>query len=345
MKNELIERYLYEVTRRLPEGQRSDIEKELRSLIEDMIEERGNGDEERIVRDVLEELGDPAKLAAKYRGDQGHLIGGEYYPVYCQVLKIVLLCVAVGIGIASCVQIFLAIGGIATGEGPHTIKDGFDVFFNIPEVMFNVFAGITIIFFLMERYHAKLESKETKWNISKLPSIPTKKAMISRSESIISLVVSSALIVVFICVPQFLCAWVKNDAGEVVKVSIVNASVWSKIIPFLVAVVIIGMIDDSIKLITGKYCSLVMAVNIACCVVNMGLTLIIFKGFNIWNRDMVAELSEVTGKTYNAKGDLISYWVEMVDNGRLSDAVICIFAVAYTIEIGVTIYKTYRYSK
>lgn len=37
---EMMERYIYAVTRKLPQSQREDIGKELRGLIEDMLEER-----------------------------------------------------------------------------------------------------------------------------------------------------------------------------------------------------------------------------------------------------------------------------------------------------------------
>ena len=40
MQNELIERYIYAVTKRLPYKMRADIEKELRALIDDMLEQR-----------------------------------------------------------------------------------------------------------------------------------------------------------------------------------------------------------------------------------------------------------------------------------------------------------------
>lgn len=40
---ELIDRYIYAVTKKLPQKQREDIEKELRTLIDDMLEERCAG--------------------------------------------------------------------------------------------------------------------------------------------------------------------------------------------------------------------------------------------------------------------------------------------------------------
>ena len=61
MKNELIARYVYAVTRELPENQRLDIDKELRSLIEDMLDERCSGSDPAItdIEAVLSELGNP----------------------------------------------------------------------------------------------------------------------------------------------------------------------------------------------------------------------------------------------------------------------------------------------
>ena len=38
--NDLIERYLYAITRHLPSAQRSDVAEELRTLISDMLDER-----------------------------------------------------------------------------------------------------------------------------------------------------------------------------------------------------------------------------------------------------------------------------------------------------------------
>jgi len=56
----LIDIYIQEVTRRLPEKSRDDIALELRSTIEDMLPK---GYTEQDVKDALTELGDPAALA------------------------------------------------------------------------------------------------------------------------------------------------------------------------------------------------------------------------------------------------------------------------------------------
>ena len=81
-----MERYIYQVVRHLPKSQREEIGLELRELIEDMWEQSGD------MTEVLQELGDPAVFAKQYRGEEGYLIGPEYYDTYFWLLKVVLFC-------------------------------------------------------------------------------------------------------------------------------------------------------------------------------------------------------------------------------------------------------------
>ena len=55
---EMIERYVYDVVRRLPQSQREDISRELRTLIDDMMEERADNGrtEQENAEEVLKEL-------------------------------------------------------------------------------------------------------------------------------------------------------------------------------------------------------------------------------------------------------------------------------------------------
>ena len=62
----LIDRYVDEVGRHLPEKDRSDIEAEIRSMVEDMLEERGHqpkSADDKSIAATLEDLGDPKLLA------------------------------------------------------------------------------------------------------------------------------------------------------------------------------------------------------------------------------------------------------------------------------------------
>ena len=60
---DLIDRYIYEVKRYLPESIREDVGLELRTNIEDMLPKNYTKDD---VYKVLTELGSPSKLANEY---------------------------------------------------------------------------------------------------------------------------------------------------------------------------------------------------------------------------------------------------------------------------------------
>ena len=79
MENNWIERYVYDVARRLPEKDREEVKKELRANIYDMLPENAGNEQ---VKKVLYELGSPASLAEKYRQKPRYLISPAYYDEY-----------------------------------------------------------------------------------------------------------------------------------------------------------------------------------------------------------------------------------------------------------------------
>ena len=80
---ELMQRYIYQVVRRLAKDQREETARELEELITDMAEQKG-------MEEALKELGDPAVFAGKYREEPAWVIGPEYSEDYRWLLKIVL---------------------------------------------------------------------------------------------------------------------------------------------------------------------------------------------------------------------------------------------------------------
>jgi hypothetical protein len=103
----LIETYVSEVGSRLPRKMRSDIEAELRSTLEDMLEERSREAkrpvDDEMIFEVLKKYGAPEKVAASYLPER-YLIGPRLYPIFTLVLRIVLtvtgVMAAIGLGIA-----------------------------------------------------------------------------------------------------------------------------------------------------------------------------------------------------------------------------------------------------
>ena len=143
-------RYVYEVLRQLPPKQRGDIDRELHSLIEDMLAERTSGRESgrEDIDQVLLELGSPSALADKYRGSARYLIGPGLYDLYLMILKIVLGATAFGMIVA------MTVSYIATP--PVNIVDGIADFFSaILSGVFQAFAWVTLGFAVADRLNPK----------------------------------------------------------------------------------------------------------------------------------------------------------------------------------------------
>ncbi|MEU4693502.1 permease prefix domain 1-containing protein [Actinoplanes sp. NPDC023714] len=83
----LIDRYVLTVLSRIPEQKRTDIDRELRTSIEDAVEARvaGGSPPDAAVEETLLELGDPGRLADEYADRRQYLIGPELFPVWWRV--------------------------------------------------------------------------------------------------------------------------------------------------------------------------------------------------------------------------------------------------------------------
>lgn len=336
----MIEKYLYDVVRRLPEKQKDDIEQELRILIDDMIAERedaGETDREVSIKAVLHELGEPARLARSYRGENNSLISGIYYDSYIYILKIVLICVAVSLVIANIVS---AVVKVVEAEMDVAIMwSGLFQMVSIPSILLSVFGGITLAYAIMERCHVKLEDTEP-WSVEKLPEIPYKKEVIKRSESVTGLVFGILVAVMFICIPQLMGAWVKQD-GVMVSIPLFNLSIWNKILPLFLISIIAGLIDTFVKLFIGKYNYFVMIVTIVTDAASLGVCFFLFKKFPVWNTSFISEIQVLSGRAVSSLNDALTYF----NTARFTDLFLWIISLCFLLDIGTTVYYTVRYSK
>ncbi|MGE7902780.1 HAAS signaling domain-containing protein [Peribacillus sp. NPDC094092] len=195
---ELIELYIQEVTRRLPEKNREDIALELQSTIEDMLPEDYTEED---MKAVLLKLGDPVTLASRYRDRPMHLIGPRYFDVYICLLKMIL-------PIAAVISLIGLIGDNPFRDMGNTIVDAILIILGkgiagIISTGIQVFFWLTISFAILERLDtSKDQSPLTKdlkpWtpeNLKDIPNISKKKAvpMIEIYASLLGLSVFAAL--------------------------------------------------------------------------------------------------------------------------------------------------------
>jgi len=263
--NELIDRYVYAVTRQLPAKQREDIEKELRSIINDMLEERC-GDitpTERDVNVVLAELGKPSELAAKYdpNGERS-LIGPRYYRRYIQTLKITLPMVALGLAIAAVLSVLfegmdrsmnIMVNGvqneIASAVGSWAALIG-EWIGNIITSVFTAAAFITLVFAIFEYKGVTLDEDD----ITKLPKVPEKNHRIKRAECVVGIVLSVFFLALFTLAPQVICgATISGADGTVKAIPIFDTAVVRSMWPWMVALFMMGVGRECFGLIEGVY--------------------------------------------------------------------------------------------
>ena len=243
VKNDLIERYVYAVTKYMKADLKKDVSAELETIIQDMLEERC-GDvmpTEHDIRVVLTELGTPAELASKYKSEtQDCLIGQPYYNLYVYVLKIVTACVIGGMLLAQImaavishtiwyIAIFRIIGGIFGG-------------------VLTGFAFVTLLFAFFYKRGIKVEGLSN--GIDNLPPVPQKTNQISKADSIIGIIFSVIFTLVFLVCPQIICiAFVKN--GVSVYEPLFNLEYIRQTWYLILAFGILGIAKESVKLIDG----------------------------------------------------------------------------------------------
>lgn len=217
-KNDLIERYIYAVTKHMKSAMQKDVAAELETIIQDMLEERC-GDvipAEHDIKVVLTELGTPAELASKYKGEiQACLIGQPYYSLYVYVLKIVTACIIGGMLLAQIMAaimshtiwymaIYQTIGGILGGT-------------------LTGFAFVTLLFAFFYKKGIKVEGLND--GVDNLPPVPQKTNRISKADAIVGIIFSVIFTLIFLVCPQIICiAFVKMELRCMNRSSIWNIS-------------------------------------------------------------------------------------------------------------------------
>lgn len=320
---DLMERYIYQVIKRLDKNQRDEIALELRELIEEMAEDS-------TMEQVLEKLGEPAVFARQYRDGKDYLIGPEYYDNYIWVMKIVLICVLASVAVSAVISCML------NGNWRELPKD------MLGEAVFSLAASIgfvTLVFTVMEHQQVKVDIGKGAWEPKQLEPLPDKKALISRSDSIVSLVFIVLFGGVLVLAPQMLGAYV-FDGGEFVRsIPILNLEKWNVILPVLLPGLFIGFVDEMIRLVSGRYCKVVMISNIISNIIQLVLSIIALKVLPFWNPDFLEDVRQAFDRKAASKGDIFFYY----GTDLFSNIVLGIMCIAMLCEVGITIYKSIRY--
>ncbi len=217
----LIDRYINAVGKHLPRSKREDIQKEIRSLIEDMLEDRsqqaGTAPDEKLVAEVLQEMGAPSKVAASYHANP-YLIGPKSYPSFMTILKIVLVVVTAAFLFGMGMSLVLE------GSNGGSVLEGLVA--SIPDLfsgLVQAFGMMVIIFAILERTvpDFKVDFDED-WTPDDLPEAE-EPVQVKPLENIFEIVFTIAALVMFNVYPHWIGAFTFNDGNLTSFVPLLSA--------------------------------------------------------------------------------------------------------------------------
>ena len=188
-----IERYIYAVTKRLPESSRQEVHNELLAHINDMLGENPTEEE---ISTVLHTLGQPAELANKYRGKDRYVVHPVLYEDYLNVLKIVGIVFITVQLITGSISLLTTFTYSTFWNAVGTITG--TLFGNMFSGLFSAAGVITLVFWGLshnETFHT------TDWKLHDLPDLPeptTEK--ITRLGVMVELVITTILSLVWVVV-------------------------------------------------------------------------------------------------------------------------------------------------
>lgn len=353
-EKDYMDRYIYQVIRRLPRKQRGEVRMELEELISDMYADKGS------MERVLSELGDPAEFAKQYQSGRQYLIGPEYYETYLWFVKVVLLCSAVPILVISLIKAMGEIPAVTSQNAVPVIARiiAAGLTEGITDALvscMSAFGAVTLIFAVMEWKKIQFEIKRSeKWSVGHLAQekkvadarwtpkflepVPDKKAVISRADSMVGIVFEVIFCVLLIFAPNLFSIVFTGD-GTVTTVPVFNLDQWRIILPVFLVSLLVGLADEILRLVIGVYCKPVMISSIVSSVIQLVLCVVVLKILPIWNPNLVWEVQAALGRREDSMANLFARW----NGDMVSNILLCLIVLITLLETGTTIYKTLRY--
>lgn len=319
----MIERYIYAVTRELPEKSRKDTAEELRVLINYRLEkvDKTLPEEERIEK-VLRQLGDPRKLADRFRGRERYLIGPRYYYKYLFVLKVVVLSIIIGISVVSGLAVLFST------ESFTEVISGYLV--TLFSAVLQGVVWVTGIFVLLEYNDVSVEpgKEQEEWDPSKLPSLPKGKARISRVESVFSIVFTTLFLLLFFFLRDRIGIYY-SSGGEYSFIPLLDVEAVSLFEFLIFFIFILNITVELIKLIKGRWTITVAGLTSILNIISAAVSIYIIYYMDIWDSQFIERFEDFMPLSFE----------------RTLIFTVVIIIIVTLIEALASLYKGIRYSR
>ena len=291
--NNLIERYVYDVARRLPEKDREDVKKELRANIYDMLPENANDE---AIKKVLYELGSPASLAEKYRTHPRYLISPAYFDEYISALKWILPLVGVLVMLIGFAVSAFDVAKAGATSIPYVFSEVISKGISMGiSAAFQAFVWTTIGFVIAEHSgEKKPKVGEHGWRVEDLPEVQNPKAAIPLSEGIAELVISVlfSILGMLYCTGQLPFAMMFAH-GDMVFYNILSERFLSLLVPVILVSLVLAIVQAIAKISDRRWSVFVCVSVIAKKVVDMAMALYLLNQPDIISAEFSNFLSSV----------------------------------------------------
>lgn len=290
---ELIERYILEVAKQLPENQREEVSKRVRRDIERRLPPNPT---ERDVYVVLKEMGDPWLLADQYQPVKKYIIGPSFYRPYLWALKVI---VFISIVLAAVFTVFdwaLNLGAtpnfvaeivsLTTQLGVSVINSGIQAAF-----------WVTLAFVLIEKWGVgadKLPFMAKDWTPDKLPkNAGNDRTIIPRSETAFELLFLAIYAGIFLVRPQWLGMYSIFEGDAVQAVPLFNLARLQFYLPILLLLFVFDLILVIWKLIWGRWYQSLAVTNFIFNMATVGFLILLSVDNQLLNADFFVHLSNL----------------------------------------------------
>lgn len=283
----LIERYIAAATENLKDNMKEDVAEELRSNIADMLPENPTEED---IKKVLEDLGDPRKLAREYSNSKRYLIGPALYDSYVSVLKLV-------VSIVTITTLFITLLSMVF-ENPGDINTSTIAV----ELVKSLFAAalqaafwVTIVFTIMERSNIN-EGKHPfnrKWTVKDLPSERlSNKSRISKTQVVFEIFVTVLFTSALCFKPEVIAIYFKSKSISDM-ISVLSIEHLKNYIPVIIAIAVVQIGVSAWKFISGRW---TMPLVITAALQSVAACILVVKMFNdklLFNNMFFVKTSEL----------------------------------------------------
>lgn len=321
--NEMIERYIYDVTRRLPESERGEVKRELESSIADMLPE--NPSEQEII-DVLTKLGAPSILAEQYRQKPRYLISPAVYDSYISMLKVVSLIVGLVCAFIGAFSLIFSVNGSWSVNGlfSRTISSAV-------EGALQAALWVTLGFVIVDRSGAY---KKQAWSVKDLPRMPKQDGvLISRAGTIVSMALTvffTSIIIMMIVRGEWFFVVVRG--AEVINPF--TQAALERSIPYLILLGVLALTAKGFMLYWGRW-------NVPMCVINAVHNLICVSVVIYmlhWSDLYSREFLTFAERTFTADADILKY----LSSGGTANILSAFLILVFVIDTGVAGWNTWK---